>query len=152
MRVSPFHSVVALGLGLLIATLGIPAPPAVAITAANAITYVYDELGRLEAVVDPGQTNGIAKYNYDGPGNLLSITRQSVATTTIIDFHPKTAKRNTTVTIYGAAFSSTPGSNTVKFGGSGGTAATVTLRHHDAARGDGSFLRKRGWRHLRVQP
>lgn len=109
-----------------VGSLGLPPLPAAAITQANEITYVYDELGRLEALVDPQATNGIAAYGYDGVGNLLSITRQSVSSTAIVDFHPKTAKRDTTVTIYGAGFSSTPGSNTVKFGGSGGTAATVT--------------------------
>lgn len=106
--------------------LGLPALPAAAITQANEITYVYDEIGRLEAAIDPAATNGVAKYGYDDAGNLLSITRQSATVTTIVDFHPKTAKRSTTVTIYGAGFSNTPASNTVKFGGSGGTAATVT--------------------------
>lgn len=125
-RKSAWRSITTLGIGLLLLTLGLPAPPAAAITSANAISYVYDELGRLEAVVDPAAANGIARYNYDGVGNLLSITRQSATATTIIDFHPKTAKRDATVTIYGAGFSSTPSQNTVRFGGSGGTQATVS--------------------------
>ena len=109
-----------------VASLGLPSLPAAAITQANEITYVYDELGRLQAVVDPAATNGVALYTYDNVGNLLSIARQSTTSTRIIDFHPKTAKRNTSVTIYGAGFSSTPSQNTVRFGGSGGTPATVT--------------------------
>src|SRR5438874_1599708 len=46
------------------------APPA------SAISYGYDELGRLAAVSDPA--NGAAKYGYDAAGNLTSITRQAV--------------------------------------------------------------------------
>ena len=62
-RKSAWRSITTLGIGLLLLTLGLPTLPAIAITAANAITYVYDELGRLEAVVDPAATNGIARYN-----------------------------------------------------------------------------------------
>jgi YD repeat-containing protein len=110
---------------LAIGVLGLPAPFGQAITSANAITYVYDDLGRLEAVIDPGQTNGMARYTYDGAGNLLSIARQSSTATSIVDFQPKTAKRDGKVTIYGAGFSATPADNTVKFAGSSGTAASV---------------------------
>jgi YD repeat-containing protein len=116
---------VALVVSIPLLVLGLPAPPAAAITQPNQITYVYDELGRLEAAIDPAAVNGIAKYAYDARGNLLSISRQSVATTSVVDFQPKTAKRDTPVTIYGAAFSPTPGQNTVKFGGANGTPATV---------------------------
>jgi hypothetical protein len=103
---------------VLVASLLYPAMAA-AVTPANAITYVYDDLGRLEAVIDPGQANGIARFTYDGSGNLLSIARQSATATTIVDFSPKLAKRGTQVTVYGAGFSSTPSQNTVRFGGSG---------------------------------
>ena len=120
------RSWVALLVSIPLLVFGLPAPPVAAITQSNQITYVYDELGRLQAAIDPAATNGIAKYTYDGRGNLLSIARQSVTTTAIVDFHPKTAKRDTSVTIYGAAFSSTPSQNTVRFGGSGGTQATIT--------------------------
>ncbi len=112
-------------LAVVVGVLGLPAPFGQAITAADAITYVYDDLGRLEAVIDPGQTNGLARYTYDGAGNLLSIARQSSTATTIVDLHPKSAKRDGKVTIYGSGFSSTPGSNTVKFAGSSGTTTTV---------------------------
>jgi RHS repeat-associated protein len=108
----------------MVATLLQPSSAA-AITPANAISYVHDDLGRLEAVIDPGQANGLARYAYDGAGNLLSIMRQSATAVTIVDLHPKVARRNTQVTIYGAGFSATPSQNIVRFGGSGGTQATV---------------------------
>jgi hypothetical protein len=119
------RSWVALLVCVLLPVFGLPAPPVAAITQPNQITYVYDELGRLEAAIDPAATNGIARYTYDPRGNLLSISRQSVAATSIVDFHPKSAKANTSLTIYGAAFSSTPSQNTVRFGGSGGTQASI---------------------------
>jgi RHS repeat-associated protein len=96
-----------------------------AISPANAITYVHDDLGRLEAVIDPGQNNGMARYFYDGAGNLLQIIRQSVTASTIVDFSPRLARRNAKVVIYGAGFSTIPSQNTVRFGGAGGTQATV---------------------------
>jgi YD repeat-containing protein len=46
-------------------------PPAIAQQAS--VNYVYDELGRLVAVID--QQGDVAKYNYDAVGNLLSIER-----------------------------------------------------------------------------
>jgi hypothetical protein len=52
---------------LVVVTLGLePVPAAAAPTPSNPITYVYDEIGRLEAVVDPtASTNGVARYAYD---------------------------------------------------------------------------------------
>ena len=112
-------TLLALGLQAPIAQLAAASP-----TPSNPITYVYDEIGRLEAVVDPtAATNGIAKYAYDDVGNLLSITRQSATVTTILDFHAKSGQVGSSVTIYGAGFSSTPSQNTVTFNG---TPATVT--------------------------
>ena len=87
----------------------------------NPIKYVYDELGRLVAVIDPaGDT---AHYTYDSVGNLLSISRQSSTLVSVIDFTPKLGLAGTTVTIYGTGFSTTPSGNTVSFNG---TAAVVT--------------------------
>jgi YD repeat-containing protein len=84
------------------------------------LTYVYDESGRLIAVIDPaGDT---ARYSYDAVGNLLSISRQSSSTVSIISFTPTTGPIGASVTIYGTAFSATAGQNTVAFNG---VAATV---------------------------
>lgn len=120
------RSWVALLVSVPLLVLGLPTPRVAAITQANQISYVYDELGRLEAAIDPVATNGIARYTYDPRGNLLSVARQSSTATSIVDFHPKSAKANTSVTIYGVGFSPTASQNTVRFGGSGGTQATVT--------------------------
>ena len=81
----------------------------------NPVKYVYDDLGRLAAVIDPaGDT---ARYTYDSVGNLLSISRQSSTLVSIIDFTPKIGLAGTVVTIYGTGFSTTPSSNTVTFNG-----------------------------------
>ena len=83
----------------------------------NPIKYVYDEVGRLVAVIDP--SGDTARYAYDSVGNLLSITKQSSALVSVIDFTPKSGLAGTVVTIYGTGFSSTPGNNTVTFNGGG---------------------------------
>ncbi|HET9713368.1 MAG TPA: IPT/TIG domain-containing protein, partial [Pyrinomonadaceae bacterium] len=84
------------------------------------ISYVYDELGRLIAVTDPvGDT---ARYSYDAVGNILSISRYSSSTLSLISFTPTSGPIGATVTIYGTAFSTTPSQNAVTFNG---TAATV---------------------------
>src|ERR1043165_7847030 len=88
--------------------------------AANGITYIYDELGQLVAVVSPSEA---ATYSYDEVGNLLSITRRNAALVSVIEFTPNGGGVGTEVTTFGTAFSSTPANNTVKFNG---VTATVT--------------------------
>jgi len=92
-----------------------------AVDAQTTITNVYDEAGRLVAVVDSG--GDTVTYSYDAVGNLLSISRHSSASISIIAFTPGKGAIGTSVTIYGTAFSTTPSSNTVTFNG---IAATVT--------------------------
>lgn len=85
------------------------------------INYVYDELGRLVAVVD---ANGAAaSYAYDAVGNLLSISRQGASQASLLRFSPASGVTFTTVTIYGTGFSATASQNAVTFNG---VAATVT--------------------------
>ena len=59
--------------------------------AAAEVSYVYDDLGRLKAVIDPGTDTAV--YNYDAVGNLLSISRQSSALVSIIEFSPSADQR-----------------------------------------------------------
>ncbi len=87
----------------------------------NEIVYVYDELGRLVAVIDTA--GDAAVYTYDAVGNLLTIARYSAATVSIIEFTPNSGPVGAAVTIYGTGFSTTPSQNTVTFNG---VAATVT--------------------------
>ena len=79
------------------------------------INYIYDELGRLRAVVDPNSDTAV--YNYDAVGNLLSITRQASTVVSVIEFTPNSGPVGTVVTVFGTGFSATPGQNTVTFNG-----------------------------------
>ena len=88
---------------------------------AGPITNIYDELGRLVAVVDPASDT--VTYTYDAVGNLLSISRSVSSQLSLIEFSPNKGPIGASVTIYGTGFSTTPGDNIVKFNG---TTATVT--------------------------
>ncbi|MGH9410197.1 MAG: beta strand repeat-containing protein [Vicinamibacterales bacterium] len=90
--------------------------------AQSPVQYIYDDLGRLVGVID--QSGNAATYTYDAVGNLLSITRTSAGTVSIISVSPSTgAAPGATVTINGTGFSATTSDDTVTFNG---TAATVT--------------------------
>lgn len=90
-------------------------------TPTNTSVYIYDELGRLKGVITP--SGDAAIYNYDAAGNIVSITRQTTATVSIIEFTPDQGAVGASVTIYGTGFSLTPAQNSVSFNG---VAATVT--------------------------
>ena len=101
-------------------TVGAPSSATVTITDNDSIpsttpTYIYDDLGRLRAVVDPGGDTAV--YSYDAVGNLLSISRQGSSLLSIIEFTPKSGPVGTTVNLFGTGFSTTPANNTVKFNG-----------------------------------
>jgi YD repeat-containing protein len=94
-------------------------------TARADIFYLYDETGRLSAVID--HEGNAATYSYDLVGNLLAIERVNagdqpgpVAITLV---RPNRGKVGAEVTIFGKGFSATPSENTVAFHG---TNATVT--------------------------
>jgi RHS repeat-associated protein len=87
----------------------------------SGISYVYDELDRLVAVIDPESET--AKYEYDAVGNILSISRQSSSTVSILEFSPNGAAVGTSVSVFGTGFSATPSENTLRFNG---TVASVT--------------------------
>jgi len=88
------------------------------------ITYTYDELRRLTAVVDRSENASI--YRYDAVGNLLSIERQSSSVVSIIEFTPESGPVGTSITVHGTGFSETLGENTVTFNGIPATVASIT--------------------------
>ncbi|OQW36993.1 MAG: hypothetical protein A4E19_14765 [Nitrospira sp. SG-bin1] len=88
------------------------------------ISYVYDDAGRLRAVIDPASDTAV--YAYDAVGNLTGITRQASSTLAVLQFTPSSSPIGTTVTIYGTGFSATPASNTVKFNGTTATVLTAS--------------------------
>ncbi len=90
----------------------------------GAVSYVYDPLGRLVGVINPGGNTAI--YNYDAVGNVLSISTQSSANLSLISFAPATGTFGTTVTLYGTGFNTTPNQNTVKFNGLAGTVTSAS--------------------------
>ncbi len=96
---------------LLLAALFSPA----ALLSGATVSYVYDPLGRLLAVIDPATNTAV--YSYDAVGNLIGITRQTSATLAIFQFTPSSGPVGTPVTIYGTGFSATPASNVLKFNG-----------------------------------
>lgn len=103
--------------GVLLLASTVPSP-------AGDISYVYDNLGRLLAVIDPASDTAV--YGYDVVGNLTGITRQTSATLAIFQFTPSSGPVGTPVTIYGTGFSATPASNTVKFNGTTTTVLTAS--------------------------
>ena len=93
------------------------------LAAQSAIQYVYDEIGRLIAVVDPA--GDAATYTYDAVGNILSIARHASSQVSIIAFTPSSGPVGTTVTIRGTGFSTTANQNTVTFNGTGATVSAA---------------------------
>lgn len=105
------------------------APASAAPGVTNPITYVYDEVGRLIAAIDPtvsAANQGLVRYAYDDVGNLLSISRASAKAISIVTFHGEKGQVGDPVTIYGTRFNTTPAQNQVRFGGSSGVLATVS--------------------------
>ncbi len=92
--------------------------------AANPIKYVYDELGRLLAVIDP--SGDTATYKYDATGNILSISRANSSQLSIISFTPQKGVVGSTVTINGTGFGATAGQNSVSFNGVSATIVSAT--------------------------
>jgi len=92
----------------------------------GAVSYVYDDIGRLVAAIDA--TGETATYNYDAVGNLLSISRSNSSQTSIAGFTPGEGTVGTSITIRGSGFSTNPSENAVTFNGVSSvvTAATTT--------------------------
>jgi len=87
------------------------------------VTYVMDDLGRLEAVIDPATETAV--YSYDSVGNLLGIVRRSSAVLSLIDFAPKCGAPTQTM-LWGTGYSLTPSQNTVTIGGINASVVSAT--------------------------
>jgi YD repeat-containing protein len=88
------------------------------------VSYVYDDLGRLIAVID---VNGnAAEYAYDSVGNIQIISHFTSAQVSIIDFGPESGPTGALVTINGTGFSTTPSQDTVKFNSVTATVSSAT--------------------------
>jgi YD repeat-containing protein len=137
--VKPWHSPtltvvprVALVTGLIVwlSIGGLPLPrafvgqPGVPAAHAADVSYVYDSLGRLLAVVD--SSGDTATYAYDSTGNLLSISRYASSSISIIKVTPDQGPVGTAVTISGTGFGTTPSQNTVTFNGTAAAVASAT--------------------------
>jgi YD repeat-containing protein len=90
----------------------------------SAISYIYDDLGRLTGVID--QSGNSAVYHYDAAGNLTSIDRFTSSQIAVISVAPSRGPIGTTVTIRGSGFSVTPSQNAVSFNGTTATVSTAT--------------------------
>ena len=117
--------VVWLSIGGLPLTRAIVRQPSVPAAHAAGVSYVYDSLGRLLAVVD--SSGDTATYAYDSTGNLLSISRHASSSMSIINVTPDQGPVGTAVTISGTGFSLTPSQNTVTFNGTAAAVTSATL-------------------------
>ena len=81
----------------------------------STIRYVYDELGRLSAVIDP--SGDTARFAYDAGGNITAIARGSSAVVAIVELVPDRGPVGTAVTIEGTGFSGVATENSVSFNG-----------------------------------
>ncbi len=93
---------------------------------ATDMTYIYDDAGRLAAVVDP--SGSTALYSYDAVGNLDLIYPYGSATLWGVNFAPRCGPAGTAVTINGTGFNASANQNTVNFNGQAAVvmAATAT--------------------------
>jgi len=87
--------------------------------------YVYDNLGRLIAVVD--EAGNATTYTYDAAGNLISVTRQGGAgAVAVTALTPDRGKAGDAITILGAGFVAGAAANTVAFNGTPAAVSSAT--------------------------
>ena len=75
--------------------------------------YIYDDDGRLRAVIAP--SGEAAVYDYDAAGNFTAIRRLGANTLELLTFAPRSGVPGTEVVFYGIGFGA--GVSTVTFGG-----------------------------------
>lgn len=90
----------------------------------SGIQYVYDDLSRLIAVIDP--SGDTATYTYDAVGDILTIDGYASSQVSIISLSPGSGPIGSTVTISGTGFSTTASQNTTTFNGTNATLSSAT--------------------------
>lgn len=83
--------------------------------------YVYDDNGRLRAVIAPSGEANI--YEYDAAGNFTAIRRNTAGTLEVLDFTPREGAPGAQVTIIGTGFGN--GVNGVAFNGTAAQLVSV---------------------------
>ena len=83
--------------------------------AAADVIYVYDDVGRLTAVIDAAGDS--AGYRYDAAGNLVGIQRAAPGGPAITSFTPAAGGIGAAVTISGTGFGAGAGDNKITFNG-----------------------------------
>jgi YD repeat-containing protein len=97
-----------------------------AISCSEVAEYIYDDVGRLIAVLDAKGNESI--YRYDEVGNLINIISQSDTSPLFIsDFYPREGFSGDEITIYGSGFSAEPLENVVSFKGTAATILSATV-------------------------
>ncbi|HEY3144674.1 MAG TPA: IPT/TIG domain-containing protein, partial [Acidimicrobiales bacterium] len=105
---------IVLVVAMLAATCASPADDSHDLQGPPRVAYVYDETGRLRAVIDP--ESDAAKYAYDAVGNIVGISRHSSDELSVIAVTPGRAEVGDTVVIHGTGFGGGPSDNTVRIG------------------------------------
>lgn len=87
--------------------------------------YVYDQNGRLHAVISPsGETT---LYEYDAAGNILSIARQNQPVFSVSGFTPAREFTGNEIAIQGTGFIPDASQNQVKFNGVDAVVTSATV-------------------------
>ena len=106
----------------LIALICTVTPLSVAAQQGGTTTYVYDDNGRLHAVISP--TGEAVVYDYDAAGNITSIRRLAADALAIFSFSPHEGMPGDQVTFVGVGFGA--GVTAVSFNGASATIVSVT--------------------------
>lgn len=93
-----------------------------ALAQGTATRYVYDNNGRLRAVIAPSGEANI--YEYDLAGNITAIRRNTATTLEVLDFSPREGVPGTQVKIVGTGFGA--GVNSVDFNGEAAQMVSAT--------------------------
>jgi RHS repeat-associated protein len=90
----------------------------------GAITFGYDELGRLIESSDPSANTAV--YKWDQVGNLIEIGETPSSSLKLSQLAPNSGPVGATVRVYGAGFSATPTQDSVHFNGTAAAVVSAT--------------------------